>query len=107
MRGGWIEISKKFKKIIEVSVEKESNAVNENSQNREDTYRKNPRKLNAIGKPMSVRESLWEWWKCKRESLPAPQLLSSPLSAAHPPIAFSFLGFLRYITPDIVTLQIF
>ena len=36
-------------------------------------YRKNPRKLNAIGKPMSARESLWEWWKCERESLPAPQ----------------------------------
>ena len=46
-----------------------------------DIYRKNPRKLNAIGKPMSARESLWEWWKCERERLPAPQLLSSPLSA--------------------------
>ena len=43
-------------------------------------YSKNPRKLNAIGKPMSARESLWEWWKCQREKLPAPQLLSTPLS---------------------------
>ena len=38
MRGGWIEMSKKFKKIIKISVEKESNLVKENSQNREDTY---------------------------------------------------------------------
>ena len=38
MRGGWMEISKKFKKIIEISVEKKTNPVNRNSQNREDTY---------------------------------------------------------------------
>ena len=38
MRGGSTEISKKFKKIIEISVEKETNSVNKNSQNREDTY---------------------------------------------------------------------
>ena len=38
MRGGWMEISKKFKKIIEISVEKETNPVNKNNQNREDTY---------------------------------------------------------------------
>ena len=38
MRGGWMEISKKFKKIIEISVEKDTNPVNKNSQNREDTY---------------------------------------------------------------------
>ena len=38
MRGGWMEISKKFKKIIEISVEKETNSVNKNSQNRGDTY---------------------------------------------------------------------
>ena len=38
VRGGWIEISEKFKKLIEISVEKESNPVKENSQNREDTY---------------------------------------------------------------------
>ena len=30
---------------------------------------------------MSARARLWEWWKCERESLPAPQLLFSPLSA--------------------------
>ena len=31
-------VSKKFKKIIEISVEKETNPVNKNSQNRENTY---------------------------------------------------------------------
>ena len=38
MRGGWMTISKKFEKIIEISVEKETNPVNKNSQNREDSY---------------------------------------------------------------------
>ena len=38
MRGGWMDIIKKFKKIIEISVEKKRKPTNENSQNREDTY---------------------------------------------------------------------
>ena len=38
MRGGWMEISKKFKKIIEIRVEKKTSPVNKNSQNREVTY---------------------------------------------------------------------
>ena len=33
-----MEISKKFKKITEISVEKETNPVSKNSQNREHTY---------------------------------------------------------------------
>ena len=33
-----MEISKKFKKITDISVEKETNPVNKNSQNRENTY---------------------------------------------------------------------
>ena len=38
MRGGWMDIIKKFKKIIEISVEKKRKPTNENSQNGEDTY---------------------------------------------------------------------
>ena len=38
MRGGWMDISKKFMKIIEISVEKKTNPTNGNSQNGEDTY---------------------------------------------------------------------
>ena len=38
MRGGWMDISKKFKKIIEISMEKKTKPTNENSQNEEDTY---------------------------------------------------------------------
>ena len=38
MKGGWMEISKKFKKIIEISVEKKTNQKNRNSQNGEETY---------------------------------------------------------------------
>ena len=50
------------------------------------TYRKNPRKLRrAYGNVGSARESL-----------PATQLLSSPLSAPSSYIAFSFPDFLRY-----------
>ena len=38
MKSGWMEISRKFKKIIEISVEKETNPINKNSQIRKDTY---------------------------------------------------------------------
>ena len=38
MRGGWMGISKKFKKIIEIRVEKKTKPANENSQSGEDTY---------------------------------------------------------------------
>ena len=38
MRGGWMDISKKFKKIIEISVEKKRKPTKENSQNEENKY---------------------------------------------------------------------
>ena len=38
MLGGLMEISKKFKKIIEISVEKKTNKTNRNSQNEEETH---------------------------------------------------------------------
>ena len=38
MRGGWMKISKKFKDIIEISVEKKRKPAKEDSQNGEDTY---------------------------------------------------------------------
>ena len=38
MRGRWMDMSKKFKKIIVISVEKKTKPTNENSQNGEDTY---------------------------------------------------------------------
>ena len=43
-----MEISKKFKKITEISVEKETNSVNKNRQNREDTYIKLDIKMDPI-----------------------------------------------------------
>ena len=38
IRGEWMEISKKFKKIFEISDEKETSPINKNNQNREDTH---------------------------------------------------------------------
>ena len=38
MRGGWMDISRKFKKTIEISVKKKTKPTNENSQSGEDTY---------------------------------------------------------------------